>query len=166
MLAEPMTAENRGLDKGRASVDCQDEEFMRQAIKLARIALEQGDTPVGSIVVCNGHIIAEGVEAVRRENDLTAHAELRAIEKACQAFGSRNLGNCMLYTTVEPCWMCSFVIRSASVSRVVIGRTVPGIGGFSSKYPLLTDPDIPNWPPPPAVVTGVLEEECAGLFAR
>ena len=126
--------------------------------------LEQGDPPVGSVVVRDGRIIAEGVEAVRRESDLTAHAELKAVKEACQALGSHDLFGCTLYTTVEPCWMCSFVLRSSRVSRVVAGRAVPHIGGVSSKYPILTDPGIPNWPPPPVVTIGVLEEECGALF--
>lgn len=139
---------------------------MQQAIRLARIALERGDTAVGSVVVCNGRIVAEGIESVRRENDPTAHAELKAVREACRVLGSRDLSGCTLYTTVEPCWMCSFGIRSTRVARVVTGRAVPQIGGISSKYPVLTDPGIPNWPPPPQVTIGVLEQECEALFIK
>lgn len=143
-----------------------DAEFMRQAIRLARIALERGDTPVGSVVVCHGRLIGEGSEAVRSEKDLTAHAELRAVREACHSLNLLDLDGCTLYTTVEPCFMCSFVIRSTHLSRVVIGRLVPHIGGLSSEYPILVNPNIPNWPPPPVVVTGVLEQECGALFIR
>ncbi len=139
---------------------------MRQAIRLARIALERADTPVGSVVVCDGHIVGEGIEAVQSEKDLTAHAEMKAVQEACRALGSLNLGGCTLYTTVEPCFMCSFVIRSAHLSRVVSGKAVPHIGGISSNHPILVDPSIPNWPQPPLVLTGVLEEECRALFTR
>ncbi|MGH9431498.1 MAG: nucleoside deaminase [Terriglobia bacterium] len=141
-----------------------DAEFMRQAIRLARIALERGDAPVGSVVVCDGRIVGEGIEAVRSEKDLTAHAELKAVREACRALDSLDLAGCALYTTVEPCFMCSFVIRSAHVSRVVTGKAVPHIGGISSNHPILVDPGIPNWPQPPELVTGVLEEECRALF--
>lgn len=137
---------------------------MRQAIRLARIALKHGDAPVGSVVIHDGQIIADGIESVRRENDLTAHAELKAVNAACRALGSRDLSGCTLYTTVEPCWMCSFGIRTAGVARVVTGRAVPHVGGISSKYAILTDPAIPNWPPPPMVTTGILERECTALF--
>lgn len=143
-----------------------DHEFMRQAIRLARIALERGDTPVGSVVVCDGRVIGEGTEAVRRERDLAAHAEAIAVREACCALGSLDLAGCTLYTTVEPCFMCSYVIRSARISRVVTGRAVPHIGGISSTHPILVDPGIPNWSRPPAVATGVLEEECSRLFIR
>lgn len=146
--------------------DAHDAEFMRQAIRLARIALERGDAPVGCVVVCDGHIVAEGIESVRSEKDLTAHAELKAIREACRALNSLDLAGCALYTTVEPCFMCSFVIRSAHLSRVVTGKAVAHIGGISSNHAILVDPGIPNWPQPPLVLTGVLEEECRALFTR
>ena len=142
-----------------------DEDFMRQAIRLAFRARERGDTPVGSVVIQDGRIIGEGIEAVKAESDLTAHAEIRAIQDACRRLNTLHLNGCALFTTVEPCVMCSFVIRSARLSRVVIGRLVPHIGGFSSKYPILTDPDISGWSPPPLVITGLLEEECSAPFA-
>ncbi|MGH9437054.1 MAG: nucleoside deaminase [Terriglobia bacterium] len=143
-----------------------DVEFMRQAIRLARIALERGDTPVGSVVVCDGRIVGEGIEAVRSEKDLTAHAELKAVREACRTLDSLNLAGCALYTTVEPCFMCSFIIRSAHLSRVVTGKAVSHIGGISSNHPILIDPGFQNWPRPPELVTGVLEEECRALFTR
>lgn len=138
--------------------------FMRMAIRLAFLARDRGDTPVGSVVVRDGRIVGEGIEAVKAENDLTAHAEIRAVQDACRCLGTLHLTGCTLFTTVEPCLMCSFVIRSARISKVVIGRPVPHIGGFSSKYSILTDPEIPGWSPPPLVVTGLLEEECSAPF--
>jgi len=149
-----------GSEQGR------DEGFMRQAIRLARVALNRGDTPVGSVVVREGRIIAEGIESVRSEKDFTAHAELRAVQEACRNLMTPDLEGCELYTTAEPCFMCSFVIRSAHVSRVIMGKAVPHIGGVSSKHPILIDAGIPNWPPPPVVVRGVLEKECSELFIR
>lgn len=146
--------------------DAYDADFMRQAIWLARIALERGDTPVGSVVVCDGRIVGEGIEAVRSEKDLTAHAELKAVREACRTLDSLDLAGCTLYTTIEPCFMCSFVIRNAHLSRVVTGKAVPHIGGISSNHPILVDPRIPNWPPPPLVLTGVLEKESRALFTR
>lgn len=158
--------QTRGFSTEPSTTGAYDEEFMRMAIRLAQTALEQGDTPVGSVIVCKGQIVAEGIESVRRQNDPTAHAELKALQAACRALGSRDLSDCTLYTTVEPCWMCSFGIRTTRVARVVTGRAVPHIGGISSRYPILTDSGIPNWPPPPVVTAGVLEQECNALFAR
>ncbi|MDE2466800.1 MAG: nucleoside deaminase [Alphaproteobacteria bacterium] len=137
---------------------------MRHAIRLAQTAREQGDMPVGSVVACDGKIIGEGMEAVRADNDLTAHAEIRAVQDACKRLKILDLTGCILITTVEPCFMCSFVIRSARIARVVIGRAVPHIGGFSSSCPILVNPNIPGWSRPPSVVAGVLEEECSALF--
>lgn len=141
-----------------------DADFMRLAIRLACLARERGDSPVGSLVIQDGRIVGEGIEAVKAERDLAAHAEIRAIQDACRRLNTLHLNGCTLFTTVEPCLMCSFVIRSARIPRVVIGRLVPHIGGFSSKYPILTDPAIPGWSPPPLVVTGLLEEECSAPF--
>lgn len=157
-----MGTADRKMEQGATLA--RDHEFMRQAIRLARIALERGDTPVGSVVVCDGRVIGEGTEAVRRERDLAAHAEAIAVREACYALGSLDLAGCTLYTTVEPCFMCSYIIRSARISRVVTGRAAPHIGGISSPHPILVDPGIPNWSRPPAVATGVLEEECSRLF--
>lgn len=137
---------------------------MRHAIGLAQTARERGDTPVGSVVICDGHIIGEGIEAVRTEQDLAAHSEIRAVQEACRSLKTFDLARCTLLTTVEPCFMCSFVIRGARISRVIIGKAAPYIGGFSSNYPILVDRSVPSWPQPPIVVSGVLEEECSALF--
>lgn len=139
---------------------------MRQAIRLARVALERGDAPVGSVVVREGHIIGEGAESVQSKNDLAAHAEAIAVRDACHRLSSLDLTGCTLYTTAEPCFMCSYVIRGARLARVVFGRSVPHIGGISSKHPILLDPDIPTWSQPPVVTTGVLDDECKVLFAE
>lgn len=141
-----------------------DRKFMRQALRLARVALGRGDAPVGSVVVRDGRIVAEGIEAVTSEKDLAAHAEVIAVRAACRALGSIDLTGCTLYTTVEPCFMCAYLIRSARISRVVTGKAVNHIGAISSKHPILVDPGIPVWPSPPVVTTGVLNDECAALF--
>lgn len=136
---------------------------MRRAIALAEIALRNGDTPVGSLVVRETKIIAEGVEAVKKEMDVSAHAELIAIRNACLALQTLDLSGCVLYTTAEPCWMCSYAVRQTCVGKVVIGRATPRVGGISSNYPVLIDPKIPGWGQPPAIVSGVLERECLAL---
>jgi tRNA(adenine34) deaminase len=146
--------------------DIHDKEFMRQALQLAEIALGRGNPPVGTVVIYEGRTIGEGIEGVQSEKDLTAHSEIRAIREGCRALGRLDLAGCTLYTTVEPCFMCSFVIRKAGVSRVVSGKEGTRMGGISSNHPILIDPAIPGWPPPPEVVTGVLEKECAALFAH
>jgi len=142
------------------------EEFMRQALRLARVALKRDEVLVGSIVVYRGRVVGEGIEGVQDEKDLTAHAEIKAIKEACHSLDTFCLRGCELYTTVEPCFMCSFVIRSAGISRVVIGKAVSYIGGVSSRHPIPVDSGIPDWPRPPVIVSGVLEKECKEPFAR
>jgi tRNA(adenine34) deaminase len=142
------------------------EYFMRTCIELARRAGTSHDTLVGSLVVCNGRIIGEGVEGVRAKADITAHAEIEAVKASCVALKSLLLEGCVLYTTAEPCFMCSYAIRQARISQVVIGRRSPDMGGVSSKFPILTDPAIENWWAPPEVVTGILQKECEELMRK
>ena len=139
---------------------------MRQCIELAKLARQNGDTPVGSIIVRDGNILAEGIEAVKTKFDITAHAEIEAIRRACRTLNSLDLRDCALYTTAEPCWMCSYAIRKTGISRVFIGAAVPQAGGASSHYPILTDSAISRWPTVPDVSFGVLREACECLTRR
>lgn len=82
-------------------------QFMRRAIELAREGMDAGaGGPFGSVVVCNGEIIAEGYNRVTSDNDPTAHAEVTAIREACQKLGTFQLNDCEIYTSCEPCPMC------------------------------------------------------------
>ncbi|MGB7515811.1 MAG: nucleoside deaminase [Candidatus Acidiferrum sp.] len=139
------------------------EAFMKRAIELAKIALSKGETPVGSLTIRNGDILAEGIEAVKTRIDVSAHAEMIAIRGACRALGTLDLSGCVIYTTAEPCFMCSFAIRQTRVSQVVIGRLSAHIGGLSSLHPILSDSRISCWSKPPRVVRGVLKRECEAL---
>jgi tRNA(adenine34) deaminase len=123
------------------------ETFVRRCLELARIALYGGDAPVGSLVVRHGQIIAEGIEGVKAQQDVTWHAELDAV---------RN---------VEPCVMCSYAIRQTGISEVVIGMETASLGGISSACAILCDPAIPGWGPPPAIVIDILREECLQLHS-
>ncbi|HET8668501.1 MAG TPA: nucleoside deaminase [Terriglobales bacterium] len=139
------------------------EDYMWRCIELARMARQAGDTPVGSLIVRDAKVIAEGIEAIKARRDITAHAEIEAIRNACQALGSLDLRGCILYTTAEPCWMCSYAIRHTGVSGVVIGAPVASVGGVSSRHPILTDSALECWPTAPAVTCGILRAECQSL---
>lgn len=139
------------------------EYYMQRCIELARIAQRNGDAPVGALIVRDGQIIAEGVESVKARLDIAAHAEIEAIRIACQSLGTIDLGTCALYTTAEPCWMCSYAIRRAGICEVMIGAPVPREGGVTSRYPILTDREIGRWPAPPALVWSNLRDECEAL---
>lgn len=141
-----------------------DLEYMARCVELAREALTWGDHPVGAAVVLHGHVVGTGSESTRRLLDVAAHAEVEALRDACRTVGALDLCGATLYTTVEPCYLCSYVIRQLGIARVVIGRSYPEAGGVTSRHPILSDGSIPCWGPPPAVVRGVLLDECNRLF--
>lgn len=139
------------------------ERFMRRCIELACMAREEGNTPVGSVVVLDRAIIGEGFEALPSGNSLTGHAEVLACQQAVDNTGSRQLDGATLYTTAEPCFMCSYVIRQSGIALVVYGIETPVIGGVTSTMPILTDEALLSWRIPPAVIGGVLASECRAL---
>ena len=136
---------------------------MQKCLDLATIAKKRGDSPVGSVIVKNGEIIAEAFEAAKAHNDITFHAEIVAIRKATSLLHSQDLSDCIIYTTHEPCIMCSYVIRQTKISTVVAGIATGEIGGFSSAYPILIDSQIKRWKEHPAILVGILEAECRKL---
>ena len=141
----------------------QHEHYMSVCIALAKIAKQRGDSPVGSIIIQNGTIIAEGIEGGKTHNDVTFHAEIEAIRQATKHLKSQDLSNCIMYTTHEPCIMCSYMIRHTKIPIIVTGLSTGEIGGFSSKLPVLLDTTIKRWTAPPTLINGILEKECAAL---
>lgn len=139
------------------------EYFMRKCIELALIAKQHGESPVGSVIVKDEKIIASGSEASKLNRDLTFHAEIEAIRRAVALLDTTDLSSCTLYTTHEPCIMCSYVIRHAKINTIVIGITTGETGGVSSAYQLLLDRSIKSWADPPQLVFGVLKKECIEL---
>ena len=100
-----------------------DEHFMKQALREGEKALEDGEIPVGAVVVCQNRIIARAFNQVERLNDVTAHAEMLAITSAQNYLGSRYLDECSLYVTLEPCTMCSGALYWAQIAKVVYGAS-------------------------------------------
>ena len=137
-----------------------DDFYMAQCIVLAQLAKARGDSPVGSIIVKNGRVIGEGIEGGKTHKDITFHAEIEAIRQATANLQSSDLSGCTLFTTHEPCIMCSYVIRHHKISIVVAGLSSGEIGGYSSGFPLLSDTTIEKWGTPPEIRTGVSEEAC------
>lgn len=130
-----------------------EDELMTRCFRLAEVAAGRGDTPVGSIVVDGkGNVIAEAGER-NRTDDIFAHAEILAIRDAINVLGRNDLTGLTLITTNEPCFLCSYAIRKTAISRVIFARRTPGIGGATSKYPILSASDIPSWLDPPEVVS-------------
>ena len=137
---------------------------MKLCLALAAEAQDKGDAPVGSLIVRNGEIVAEGVEAVKFKNDPTAHAEIEAVRAACKKLRTLDLSDCVLYTNVEPCWMCSYAIRQTRISRVCFGSRNLKVGGISSKFAVLLDENLEL--PKPLIKAEILLEECEGLLAE
>jgi tRNA(adenine34) deaminase len=128
-----------------------DHEYLARCRTLADIAIVRGESPVGTVIVVDDEIVGEGIEASRARQDITCHAEVEAIRAAVRSHGA-DLSAATLYTTHEPCLLCSYVMRHHRVGRVVIEHAVPHVGGVTSSHPMLTLTDIPSWGPPPTVV--------------
>lgn len=139
------------------------ENYMKECIRLAKIAKDRGDSPVGSLLIRDGIIISEGIEGGKTHKDITYHAEIEAVRNAVKKLGKSDLSDCIMVTTHEPCIMCSYVIRHHKVKLIIVGDNSGEIGGYSSIYPLLNDKSITNWSDPPQIITGILEKECREL---
>lgn len=134
----------------------QDERFMRAALAEARQAKEEGEIPVGAVIVAGGRIIARAHNLTETLCDVTAHAEMQAITMAASALGGKYLKDCTLYVTVEPCVMCAGALGWAQLGRVVYGASDEK-RGYAVYAPKALHPK--------AVVTrGVLEEDCRTLM--
>ncbi|MEJ7713533.1 MAG: nucleoside deaminase [Pyrinomonadaceae bacterium] len=140
------------------------EPYMRRCLELAQTAGRGGDTLVGALIVRGDQILVEAFEEVIAKRDISGHAELIVVRLACRVLDSKDLTGCKLYTTAEPCFMCSYVIRQTLISEVIIGAPVGEVGGLSSRYPILRDADITKkWSAPPRIVRDVLRNECEAL---
>lgn len=96
-----------------------DEYFMKKAFEQAQNAFDEGEVPVGAVIVSNNIIIAKAYNQVEKLNDPTAHAEIIAITSATNYLGSKYLENCTLYVTLEPCLMCASALNWAKIDRIV-----------------------------------------------
>ena len=141
-----------------------DEKMIRRCLELGKIALDNGDAPVGSLIVKNGKIIAEGIESVGAKNDPTAHAEMEAVRIACGKLKTLDLSDCILYTNIEPCWMCSYAIRQTQIGRIVFGSRNEKIGGFSSGFKVLLDENLKM--PLPKIEAEIQSEDCELLLTE
>lgn len=135
-----------------------DEYYMMQAIKEAKKALEDGEVPIGAVVVIQDKIIARGHNMVEKLNDPTAHAEMIALTSAFNSLGSKYLPEATLYVTIEPCLMCA-----GSMYWGKLGKIVYGADDEKNGYKKIAGA---NWPfhPKTELIRGVLKDECARLM--
>lgn len=140
-----------------------DESFMRMALEEARRAAEDGDVPVGAVLVQNGtgEILARGRNTREVMQTALGHAEMNAISDACAALGSWRLEDCTLYVTLEPCPMCAGAILHARIPRIVCGAMDPVAGAMGSVWSLHRHPVESKHT---RFETGCLEEECRHIL--
>lgn len=132
-----------------------DEEFMAQALVLAREAAAEGEVPVGCIITDGERVVGRGRNRRETAKNALSHAELEAIDEACRTLGGWRLWRCTLYVTLEPCPMCAGAIINARIPRVVYGAPDQKAGSCGS----LTDLFALPYNHRPTVTAGVLEEE-------
>lgn len=135
-------------------------EFMNRALVLAKEAMQNGEIPVGAVIVKDGKIIGEGKNCCELENNATLHAETIAISKASQHLNNWRLSDCTLYVSLEPCPMCMGAIFNARISQVIFGAYNEKTGSCIScmkveDFPLSPKPDI---------IGGYMGEECKKLM--
>lgn len=138
-----------------------DEQYIRNALDLAREAGKRNEVPIGAVVVRNGAIIAAGTNRTVRDQDPTGHAELLAIRDASAKLDRWRLDDCTLYVTLEPCAMCAGAIVLSRLQRVVFGAWDEKAGMAGSVGDLLRHPRLNHRP---EVRAGVLARECAALL--
>ena len=129
--------------------------YMQQAFKEARYAFEEGEIPIGAVVVCNDSIVARAHNLTERLKDVTAHAEIMAITSAANYLGGKYLTECTLYVTLEPCVMCAGALSWAQIGRIVFGAADEK-RGFSRIGGILH--------PKTDVIGGIMSGECKELI--
>lgn len=134
-----------------------DEDFMREALTEADAAREDGEVPVGAIIVLGGYVIARGRNAMIGANDPTAHAEIVALRKAASAIGNYRLIGATMYSTIEPCAMCAGALVHARIERLVYGADDERAGAVESHFGIC-NADFLNHQV--CVEGGILEGEC------
>src|SRR5437868_8169081 len=117
--------------------------MMRRAIALSSQSGEEGEYPYGVVISRGGEVVAESINRVAREHDVTRHAEVVAISDAQKKLGTVSLDDCTIYISAESCAYCCYAIRESRIGRVVFGLRSPHMGGVS-KWPILPDEDLSN----------------------
>lgn len=138
-----------------------DEQYIRNALDLAREAAKRNEVPIGAVIVRDGAIIAAAANRTLRDQDPTAHAEVLAIREASSRLDRWRLDDCTLYVTVEPCAMCAGAIVLSRMRRVVFGAWDEKAGMAGSVGDLLRHPRLNHRP---EVRSGVLAEDCARVI--
>lgn len=138
------------------------EYFMDQAIALAKEAAQEGEVPVGAVVVLGDRIVGTGRNRREKSKNALAHAEIEAINEACRTLGGWRLWQCDMYVTLEPCPMCTGAIINSRIKRLVYGASDNKAGSCGSVVNLFELP----YNHKPEIVSGVKKDECAELLSE
>ena len=138
-----------------------DEEMMRSALQEARLALQDGEIPVGAVIACGDTLLACAHNTRENTCDPTAHAEINALRLAAQKTGRWRMSDLTMYVTLEPCPMCAGAIAMSGIKRLVFGASDTQYGCAGSIYRLTEDPAFPNYCPADG---GLMKEECAFIL--
>lgn len=139
-----------------------DANFMDEAIRLARLAAAEGEVPVGCVIVKDGAIIGRGRNSRERTRSALGHAEIMAIEEACQTLNNWRLSGCSIYVTLEPCPMCAGAIINSRISRIYFGARDEKSGSCGSVINLFEE----DFGHKPEIYGRVYEEECSALLSE
>lgn len=139
----------------------QDQKYMSLAIDQAKIAASLGEVPVGAIIVYNDDIISRGYNKREKLKNALYHAEIEAINGACEYLNRWRLIDCHLYVTLEPCAMCTGAIINSRISRIVYGASDPKSGSCGSVINLF---DLP-YNHKPEVISKIMEDECSNIIS-
>ena len=137
-----------------------EERYMAQALDLAREAAAAGEVPVGCVIVCGERIVGRGRNHREKKQSTASHAEMEAIAQANRTLGTWRLDECELFVTLEPCPMCAGAILNARIPRVWYGARDKAMGACGGVFNLYME----NFPNRPALVGGVLAEECRAVL--
>ncbi|MGB7581405.1 MAG: tRNA adenosine(34) deaminase TadA [Sedimentisphaerales bacterium] len=140
-----------------------DEQYMRIAIAQAQIAEENGDVPIGAVIIHNNTIIAKAYNQREQLQDPTAHAEIIALTQAAAALENWHLNDCTIYVTLEPCCMCAGALVLARIDRLVYGCDDPKTGAVKSLYNIVQDKRLNHRV---EVTNGILTDECGALLTE
>ncbi|WP_265131423.1 nucleoside deaminase [Chryseobacterium oranimense] len=135
-------------------------QYMLECLELAKRALQKENPPVGSILVFEDKIIGRGIESGKSTGDITQHAEILAIKDALKNGYQDVLEKSVMFSTHEPCIMCSYLIRHHKIAKLVFGVSVPFVGGQSSEFKILETENVPKWGNKPEIESGILQNEC------
>lgn len=139
------------------------QQYMKEALRLAKKASSIGEVPIGCVIVYEGKIIGRGYNRRTTDKNTLSHAELNAIKKASKYMGDWRLEDCDMYVTLEPCQMCSGAIIQARMRKVYIGCMNPKAGCAGSVLNLLR---IPQFNHQAEIEAGILEEECSSILKK